>query len=152
MNYNEINLHKVHQLTKDGMSFMDIISKLRVDKVSNCNGDNIDILINTVCDYYEVNRVLLKSRSRLGYIVEARRMYCYLARVLTPKSLKYIGSKINRDHATVLHQYSNMAGYVEIEDSNMISDINKVTHEYGSNIRAYEYLLKNKKDIDVRVA
>ena len=44
MNYNEINLHKVHQLTKDGMSFIDIISKLRVDKVSNCDGDNICLL------------------------------------------------------------------------------------------------------------
>ena len=45
----------------------------------------------------------MTGRTRFGYIVEARRMYCYLARVLTPKSLKSIGKKISRDHATVLH-------------------------------------------------
>ena len=150
MNCNEINLHNVYCLTKKGMTFQEIISKLRVENMKNSNGDSIDILIDTVCQFYKVTRDDLISRSRKGYIVEARRMYCYLARVLTPKSLKDIGVKIDRDHATVLHQYKNMAGYVEICDTNMIKDVNNITEEYESNIDAYDF--HAKENVNVQVA
>ena len=150
MNCNEINLHNVYCLTKKGMTFQEIISKLRVEKMKSCDGDRIDILIDTVCQFYNITIDQLKSRSRHGYIVEARRMYCYLARVLTPKSLKDIGLKIDRDHATVLHQYKNMAGYVEICDTNMINDVNNITEEYESNIDAYDF--HAKENVNVQVA
>jgi len=150
MNCNEINLHNVYCLTKKGMTFQEIISKLRVEKMKSCDGDRIDILIETVCQFYEITYDELKSRSRQGYIVEARRMYCYLARVLTSKSLQHIGKKIDRDHATVLHQYKNMAGYVEICDTNMIKDVNNITEEYESNIDAYDF--QSKENVNVQVA
>jgi len=150
MNCNEINLHNVYCLTKKGMTFQEIISKLRVEKMKSSDGDRIDILIDTVCQFYNITIDELKSRSRQGYIVEARRMYCYLARVLTPKSLKDIGLKIDRDHATVLHQYKNMAGYVEICDTNMIKDVNNITEEYESNIDAYNF--QSKENVNVQMA
>jgi chromosomal replication initiator protein len=131
------------------MTFQEIISKLRVEKMKSSDGDRIDILIDTVCQFYNITYDELKSRSRHGYIVEARRMYCYLARVLTPKSLKDIGLKIDRDHATVLHQYKNMAGYVEICDTNMINDVNNITEEYESNIDAYDFHAKDNVNVQM---
>ncbi len=150
MNCNEINLHNVYCLTKKGMTFQEIISKLRVEKMKSSDGDRIDILIDTVCQFYDITYDELKSRSRQGYKVEARRMYCYLARVLTRKSLKDIGLKIDRDHATVLHQYKNMSGYVEICDTNMINDVNNITEEYESNIEAYDF--HAKENVNVQMA
>ena len=94
MNCNEINLHNVYCLTKKGMTFQEIISKLRVEKMKSSDGDRIDILIDTVCQFYDITYDELKSRSRQGYKVEARRMYCHLARVLTRKSLKDIGLRL----------------------------------------------------------
>ena len=89
------------------------------------------------------------GRSRLGHIVEARRMFCYLSRMLTPKSLKVIGKKIDRDHATVLHQFNNVAGYVHISDSSIISDIDTITSQYLKRLNNYENELEQKISNDV---
>ena len=147
MIYTEFDLNKVHNLTKKGLNFQEIKNALRLEKVKACGGEKIEILIDAICEHYNVTREQLRHKTRLGHIVEARRMYCYLSRAFTPKSFKFIGGKINRDHATVLHQVNNISGYVEIKDTGIISDIDDITREYQKNVKLFEDNLKHKQNV-----
>jgi len=144
MLYTEVDLQKVYSLAKRGFNFIDSLNSLKIDKIKTSDSDRLEVLKNTICEHYAVNDEEIMSRSRLGHIVEARRMFCYLSRMLTPKSLKVIGKKIDRDHATVLHQFNNVAGYVHISDMSIISDIDDITKEYFKNLKVHEAQLKQK--------
>ena len=149
MLYTEVDLQKFYSLAKRGYTFVDSINSLKLDRQKKVHDNRLEILKNTICEHYAVNDEEIIGRSRLGHIVEARRMFCYLSRMLTPKSLKVIGKKIDRDHATVLHQFNNVAGYVHISDSSIISDIDTITSQYLKRLNNYENELEQKISNDV---
>jgi len=149
MLYTEVDLQKFYSLAKRGYTFVDSINSLKLDRQKQVHDDRLEILKSTICEHYAVNDEEIMGRSRLGHIVEARRMFCYLSRMLTPKSLKVIGKKIDRDHATVLHQFNNVAGYVHISDSSIISDIDTITSQYLKRLNNYENELEQKISNDV---
>lgn len=149
MLYTEVDLQKFYSLAKRGYTFVDSINSLKLDREKKVHDNRLEILKSTICEHYAVNDEEIMGRSRLGHIVEARRMFCYLSRMLTPKSLKVIGKKIDRDHATVLHQFNNVAGYVHISDSSIISDIDTITSQYLKRLNNYENELEQKISNDV---
>jgi chromosomal replication initiation ATPase DnaA len=149
MLYTEVDLQKFYSLAKRGYTFVDSINSLKLDREKQVHDDRLEILKSTICEHYAVNDDEIMGRSRLGHIVEARRMFCYLSRMLTPKSLKVIGKKIDRDHATVLHQFNNVAGYVHISDSSIISDIDTITSQYLKRLNKHENELEQKISNDV---
>ena len=149
MLYTEVDLQKFYSLAKRGYTFVDSINSLKLDREKQVHDNKLEILKSTICEHYAVNDEEIMGRSRLGHIVEARRMFCYLSRMLTPKSLKVIGKKIDRDHATVLHQFNNVAGYVHISDSSIISDIDTITSQYLKRLNNHENELEQKISNDV---
>ena len=149
MLYTEVDLQKFYSLAKRGYTFVDSINSLKLDRQKQVHDNRLEILKSTICEHYAVNDDEIMGRSRLGHIVEARRMFCYLSRKLTPKSLKVIGKKIDRDHATVLHQFNNVAGYVHISDSSIISDIDTITSQYLKRLNNHENELEQKISNDV---
>jgi chromosomal replication initiation ATPase DnaA len=149
MLYTEVDLQKFYSLAKRGYTFVDSINSLKLDRQKQVHDNRLEILKSTICEHYAVNDDEIMGRSRLGHIVEARRMFCYLSRMLTPKSLKVIGKKIDRDHATVLHQFNNVAGYVHISDSSIISDIDTITSQYLKRLNNHENELEQKISNDV---
>lgn len=149
MLYTEVDLQKFYSLAKRGYTFVDSINSLKLDREKKVHDNRLEILKSTICEHYAVNDDEIMGRSRLGHIVEARRMFCYLSRMLTPKSLKVIGKKIDRDHATVLHQFNNVAGYVHISDSSIISDIDTITSQYLKRLNKHENELEQKISNDV---
>ena len=66
---------------------------------------NMEKVQQTVCDYFNISREDLVSKSRKRQIVQARQIAMYLCRNLISNcSLAAIGSEIGgKDHATVLH-------------------------------------------------
>lgn len=52
---------------------------------------------------------LIRNKSRKRHIVDAKRIYGYIARSVTRYSLNEIAMFINKDHATILH-YVRTAG------------------------------------------
>ena len=149
MLYTEVDLQKFYSLAKRGYTFVDSINSLKLDRQKQVHDNRLEILKSTICEHYAVNDDEIMGRSRLGHIVEARRMFCYLSRMLTPKSLKVIGKKIDRDHATVLNQFNNVAGYVHISDSSIISDIDTITSQYLKRLNNHENELEQKISNDV---
>jgi chromosomal replication initiator protein len=64
----------------------------------------IERIQREVADHFKISEDLLKAKKKNQEIVNARQIAMYLCRVLTPNSLKLIGSRFgNRDHSTVIH-------------------------------------------------
>lgn len=68
------------------------------------NDVTIDKVQKVVCDYFNITRDDLLSKTRKRQIVQARQIAMYMARTLLNCSLSTIGAEIGgKDHATVLH-------------------------------------------------
>ena len=68
------------------------------------NDLTIDRVQKMVCDYFNITRDTLLSKSRKRQIVQARQIAMYLSRNLVGCSLSTIGAELGgKDHATVLH-------------------------------------------------
>ena len=71
---------------------------------------SIDLILKTVCEYFNITRDMLLSPSRKRQIVQARQIAMYQCRNLLQNcSLSTIGSELGgKDHATVLHACSQV--------------------------------------------
>ena len=71
---------------------------------------NMELIIKTVCDYFNITRDMMLSKSRKRQIVQARQIAMYECRSLIPScSLSTIGAELGgKDHATVLHACSTV--------------------------------------------
>ena len=68
------------------------------------NDMTIDKVQKTVCEYFNITRDTLLSKSRKRQIVQARQIAMYMSRNLVGCSLATIGAESGgKDHATVLH-------------------------------------------------
>lgn len=74
-----------------------------------------DVIFGAIRREMKVTKGQIISRSRLRHIVEARQMFCLLARDLTKKGSVKIGEQIKRDHATVLYSASSMRNLCSVD-------------------------------------
>lgn len=66
----------------------------------------IEMIQRAVCKHYNVSRADMLSSRRDNAIVIPRQVAYYLCRVMTPRSLPYIGRKFGgKDHSSVYHGY-----------------------------------------------
>ena len=79
----------------------EVISKL----IENTKKEiSIDYIQQVVCDYFDLPKDLVVSKTRKREIVQARQLAMFFSKQMTKSSLANIGKLIgNRDHATVLH-------------------------------------------------
>jgi hypothetical protein len=63
----------------------------------------LSIILTAVCNTFKITEMQISGKRRYKELVAARQIYCYMAKHNTNYSLSRIGSKINRDHTTVLH-------------------------------------------------
>jgi len=93
------------------------------------NNITIDRVQKVVCDYFNISRDSLLSKSRKRQIVQARQIAMYLSRNLINCSLSTIGSEIGgKDHATVLHACSTVSDLMSTDKSfrQYVNDIEKM--------------------------
>jgi chromosomal replication initiation ATPase DnaA len=67
-----------------------------------------DLIFKAIRKEMKVSKEEIMSKKRDRKLVEARQMFCLLARRHTHESSVEIGKIINRDHATVLYSVSTM--------------------------------------------
>jgi len=64
----------------------------------------IDEIQKKTCEYYKIERNLMKAKKKTAEVVLTRQVAMYLSRSLTDSSLKSIGEAFGgRDHSTVIH-------------------------------------------------
>jgi len=72
-----------------------------------------DLIFKAIRKEMKVNKEEIISKKRDRKLVEARQMFCLLARKHTIESSVDIGNAINRDHATVLYSISTMDNLIK---------------------------------------
>lgn len=106
------------------------LAKQMIDKLvkSTKREISIDYIQKVVCDYFNMQVDLLKSKTRKREIVQARQIAMFFAKSLTKSSLATIGSQIgNKDHATVLHACKTVNNLIDTDKAFKvyINDIEK---------------------------
>ncbi len=94
------------------------LAKQIVDKfVKNTKREiSIDYIQKVVCDYFDMQVEILRSKTRKREIVQARQIAMYFAKTMTKTSLTSIGSQIGgKDHATVLHSCKTVNNLIETD-------------------------------------
>lgn len=90
----------------------------------------IDKVQRAVCEYFNITRDALLSKSRKRQIVQARQIAMYMSRNLINNcSLATIGSEIGgKDHATVLHACTTVSDLMTIDKGfrQYVTDIEKM--------------------------
>ena len=91
---------------------------------------SIDKVQKVVCDYFNITRDDILSKSRKRQIVQARQIAMYLSRqYISNCSLATIGAEIGgKDHATVLHACTTVADLMSTDRSfkKYVSDIERM--------------------------
>ncbi|MDO4736094.1 MAG: chromosomal replication initiator protein DnaA, partial [Bacteroidia bacterium] len=82
------------------------------------NEISVDTIQNTVCEYFNISRESLVSKTRKREIVQARQIAMYMCRNFTKISLAAIGQQIGgKDHATVVHSCNIVSDLIETNKS-----------------------------------
>ena len=81
------------------------------------NDISLDGIVKTVCEYFNITRETLLSKTRKRQIVQARQIAMYECRNLLPGcSLATIGATLGgKDHATVLHACNTVAALMSTD-------------------------------------
>lgn len=90
----------------------------------------IDMVQEVVCEYFNITRESLLSKSRKRNIVQARQIAMYMSRsLISGCSLSTIGMEIGgKDHATVLHACSTVSDLMATDKTfkQYVADIEKI--------------------------
>ena len=89
----------------------------------------IDMVQKVVCDYFNITRDTLLSKTRKRQIVQARQIAMYMSRSLINCSLSTIGAEIGgKDHATVLHACTTVSDLMSTDKAfkQYVTDIEKM--------------------------
>ena len=89
----------------------------------------IDKVQKVVCDYFNITRDELLSKTRKRQIVQARQIAMYMSRTLINCSLSTIGAEIGgKDHATVLHACTTVNDLMTTDKTfkQYVTDIEKI--------------------------
>ncbi len=79
---------------------------------------SIDTIQDVVCEYFNITREALVSKTRKREIVQARQIAMYMCRNFTKISLAAIGQQIGgKDHATVVHSCNIVSDLIETNKS-----------------------------------
>ena len=88
---------------------------------------SLDNILSAVSIVLNIPIFNIMSKSRLGDLPDARKIYCIIAKDYTKKSLSVIGELVNIDHATVLFAIKKARGFldrkVEVEFINTYNSV-----------------------------
>jgi chromosomal replication initiator protein len=92
------------------------LKPMRIDLVPKPTSIS-EIVITVICEYYDVNRAYLSSKSRRREHVIPRQVAIYfIAKFLPGTTLKHIGGLFGgRDHSTVIHSVNSVQSFMDVD-------------------------------------
>ena len=118
INDTEVDLTLARRVIEQSIKFD--VKKITVQKIQE-----------VVCDFFDIKRDLIQSKSRKREIVQARQVAMYFTKTHTELSLAQMGSHIGkRNHATVLHACKTVQGLKEVDKTfrSNIKEIERILH------------------------
>lgn len=107
---------------------------------------SLEEILADVCRCFRQDAEMIKSPSRCSKYTVPRRIYCYVAHVLTNESCDNVADFINRNHTTYLDRVTQCFGWFEINEANWMEDWNVYLSK--SQVWGEYYLLKKQALID----
>jgi chromosomal replication initiator protein len=107
---------------------LDIAKEALKDIISPDKGTNVtpDMIINTICEHFNVSREDIVSKKRSSEIVVPRQIAMYFLRKYEDLSLEQVGQFLgNRDHTTVMHGYDKIEEDIHT-DSDLKSNVETI--------------------------
>ncbi|MGH8015239.1 MAG: chromosomal replication initiator protein DnaA [Candidatus Zixiibacteriota bacterium] len=87
----------------------------------------IDEIQKKTCEYFKIDRIMMKAKKKTAEVVLTRQVAMYLSRSLTDSSLKSIGEAFGgRDHSTVIHACDIISSRMS-EDASFRESIDQVS-------------------------
>lgn len=77
-----------------------------------------ELILELVCDYFEIDKLFLLSRTRKMQATYPRHCLCWALRQFPEFTNQDIARLIKRDHSTVFNSISVIQGYIDIGDKN----------------------------------
>jgi len=99
-------------------------------KSNSAIGINIDKIQKNVADFYNIKIADLSSKNRSKNIAIARQIAMFLCKKLTTESLKNIGDKFGKNHATVIHSVKIITES-ESTNSKISNEIKQIEEKLG---------------------
>lgn len=90
----------------------------------------IDEIIRCCTQFYGLTSAEMLSDRRTARIVRARMVAAYLCCKMTTRSLPTIGSRLNRDHTTVLHARDSIARRIQT-DVNLHQEVEALMQHFA---------------------
>tara|TARA_R100000655_G_scaffold5935_4_gene17658 strand:- start:997 stop:1479 length:483 start_codon:yes stop_codon:yes gene_type:complete len=76
-----------------------------------------EIIVNEICEIYDVEKERLFLGSRKRNIIQAKRLYIYILREVFDMTLKNIGKVTNLHHASIIHHHEQFKFEYETYES-----------------------------------
>lgn len=93
---------------------------------------SVSDILKAVCQHYRVKYIDIVSARRTATIVRPRQVVAYLAREHTTLSLPAIGRRLGgRDHTTILHAHTKIAGLLARGEVQLSTDIPAIKRAMG---------------------
>ena len=133
-NFRELEGALISLIANATLAHKDITVDLAEQITDNIVGEQkadvtIDKVQKVVCDYFNITRDDLLSKTRKRQIVQARQIAMYMSRNLINCSLSTIGAEIGgKDHATVLHACTTVGDLMATDKAfrQYVTDIEKI--------------------------
>lgn len=87
-----------------------------------------EMITEKVCEHYNIDSELIYGKSRKREISDARQIVMYMAKKMTQLSSTNIGTRLSRNHATVLHACKTIEERLSIEKV-LQDDMEKIENE-----------------------
>lgn len=94
---------------------------------------NFELILEHVCSYYNIDPDCLFTKSRKREISDARQMIMYLAKKLTKMPFTAIGTRIDRNYATVIYACKNIEERLSLEKQ-LRDDVNAIEGALSSGL------------------
>lgn len=115
---------------------------------------DIEIIISTVCKYFNTTPEIIFSRNRKREIREKRQIFFYLAYYNTGLTIEKIGKDHgNYDHCTVLHARKTIENLMDSEKSlkykiteiqSILDDFKEIENESASKLETLKNIIKKR--------
>ncbi len=91
----------------------EILTKTIVEKT--VENDEINILINKVCNFYGIEHFELMSKRRLRTFVDARNTLYYILNRCYKLTFTDIANRFNKNHATIISGANRIEGFMQFD-------------------------------------
>lgn len=75
----------------------------------------VDLILDSVCEFFNVDKELVLSASRKRELVVPRQIIMQFMREYTPLSTNQIGRIMNRDHSTVITSTQSVESFSKVD-------------------------------------